>query len=67
VILFGIWLWRTNREADPKRNRPKATAGPKPQDMVQCAQCSVHLAAVDAVPGKKGVYCCLEHRQRAEP
>jgi len=67
VVLFGIWLWRTNREADPKRNRQQAKTAPQPLEMVRCTLCSVHVPAVDAVKGKKGLYCTTEHLHRAEP
>jgi uncharacterized protein len=66
VVLAGIWLWRTNRKADPKFSRKNASKPPEPQAMVRCALCSTHLPLVDVVQGKKGVYCCAEHRQRAE-
>lgn len=67
VVLFGIWLWRTNREADPKRHPPKSKTDPQPLEMVRCTLCSVHVPQVDAVKGKKGLYCTEEHLHRAEP
>lgn len=67
LLLVGVWLWRSNRAAKPAlkaRNSPRRQA---PLEMASCALCSVHIAVVDAVEGKKGLYCCLDHRQRAEP
>ena len=65
ILLFGIWLWRSNREASVKS---KDTAGkPAPMAMVGCSLCAVHVLEIDALRGKKGFYCCQEHRQRAEP
>lgn len=69
VVLIGIWLFRSNRRAD---NRSRAQERPKnsdsdPQDMARCLLCDVHLPAVDSVQGRRGIYCSLEHRQRAEP
>lgn len=67
VVLVGAWLWRTNRQSDPKLKQQTPKAAPKPLDMVRCALCSVHVPSVEAIQGKKGVYCCADHRQRAEP
>jgi uncharacterized protein len=67
VVLVGAWLWRSNRQSDPKLKQQTSKAAPKPLDMVRCALCSVHVPSVEAIQGKKGVYCCADHRQRAEP
>jgi uncharacterized protein len=67
VVLVAIWLWRSNRESNPKRNRASTKTSAPPLDMVRCAQCSVHVPSVDAVQGKKGAYCSLDHLHRAEP
>lgn len=67
VVLVGIWLWRSNRQAEPKLHRQKAKAAAPPLDMVRCTFCSVHVPAADAVQGKKGLYCSADHLQRAEP
>lgn len=67
VVVLAIWLWRSNREANPKLKRQKPQPTPAPLEMVGCTLCSVHVLAGDAVQGKKGPYCCLDHRQRAEP
>lgn len=66
VLLVGIWLWRSSRQADPKLNRQKPEAAPEPLDMVRCTLCSVHVPSVDAVQGKKGAYCSADHLHRAE-
>ena len=67
VVLFGIWLWRSNREAKAGLKEEKPKHAPPPLDMVGCTLCSVHIAVVDAVQGRNGPYCCADHRQRAEP
>lgn len=67
VLLAVIWLWRSARQAEPKLKQQKPPPTVAPQEMVRCTLCSVHLPAADAVMGKKGPYCCAEHRQRAEP
>ena len=67
VLLLGVWLWRSQRPSNPAPPRKKAAPELGPLEMVPCTLCSVHLPAADAVPGRKGLYCCTEHRQRAEP
>lgn len=67
VVLFGVWLWRSNRTARPELRRQQPRGPQKPLEMASCALCSVHVALPDAVQGKNGLYCCLDHRQRAEP
>ena len=67
VLLFGVWLWRTNREASGKSKPNDTSSKPAPMEMVGCSLCAVHVLAADALQGKKGFYCCQEHRQRAEP
>jgi len=67
VVLFGIWLWRTNRETDPKRHRAQTRPEPKALEMVSCTLCSMHVPAAEAVKGKNGVYCTTDHLHLAEP
>ncbi len=67
LVLIGIWLWRSNREAKAAQKQEKPLSARPPLDMVGCTFCSVHVAVVDAVQGRKGPYCCADHRQRAEP
>jgi uncharacterized protein len=67
VVLVGVWLWRSNRQSDPNLKRQTTKAAPKPLDMVRCSLCSLHVPAMDAVQGNKGVYCSDDHRHQAEP
>ena len=73
VIVLVIWLVRSARRFADKPD--DAAAQPKPEQggsaaaplqMLQCAQCGVHLPGSDAVTGRKGSYCTTEHLQRAE-
>lgn len=66
VVLIGIWLWRSTRPSDPKRNQPLTKAVPEPLAMVPCTLCSVHVPSVDAIQGKNGSYCSADHLHRAE-
>ncbi|MFT6591503.1 MAG: hypothetical protein ACI9I0_002848 [Rhodoferax sp.] len=64
VVMVGIWLWRSGRPVVPPS--PKQPAQPLALEMVRCSVCAVHLPVVDAVKGKKGVYCSADHLHRAE-
>lgn len=68
VIAVAIWFWRRSRPPVERTRGPKRPpAVGAPEAMVRCAQCGLHLPAVDAVPGKRGVYCGAAHLQLAEP
>ena len=34
--------------------------------MIACAQCGMHLPEHEAVTGRRGLYCCHEHRRQCE-
>ncbi|MEZ5704393.1 MAG: hypothetical protein R3E56_03050 [Burkholderiaceae bacterium] len=34
--------------------------------MVACQHCGTHLPESEAVLGRRGSYCCVEHRQQHE-
>lgn len=65
VLGVAYLLWRAARLSDASRQggtKPEA----RPQDMVSCPVCSVHLPRGDAVAGADGrLYCSQEHRLRA--
>jgi uncharacterized protein len=69
VVLAVLWLWRSSRRAGGS-GPASSPGGGKPaqqQEMVQCPVCAVHLPRSDALPGPDGqLYCCAEHRRRAE-
>ncbi len=68
VVLFALWLWRHNREAE-SRERDEARAQRQPKaapalaDMVACAHCGLHVPRGEAVAGDGHLYCCHAHRQ----
>lgn len=67
VVLAVVWLLRANRRADPPARSAPRQGPAQQQEMVQCPICSVHLPRSDALPGPNGqLYCCAEHRLRAE-
>ncbi|GAA3988344.1 hypothetical protein GCM10022279_09250 [Comamonas faecalis] len=54
---------RASRQA--RSDRHAAPRLDKPQDMVACARCGVHLPRSDAMTDARGrTYCCQEHRDR---
>lgn len=68
VLAVAFYVWRAGRRDTPREPPPQKprTGTGKPQDMVQCASCAVHLPRGDSLPGPNGtVYCSEEHRQRA--
>ena len=68
VVMIVIWLLRSSRRggSSPDQKPPPAASAAKPQDMVECPVCLVHLPRSDALPGPDGqFYCCAEHRLRA--
>lgn len=65
VVLIGVWLWRSGRQDKVTRQKPP-TPPAVPQEMVNCQMCGVHFPKADAVAGRKGLYCSVEHRQSAE-
>ena len=66
VILLGAWLWRSRRRPPPSATERESPSA-EPQDMVACALCGMHVPRGEAEVGKHGLYCGVEHRQRAEP
>lgn len=66
VLVVAYMVWRNNRLADRRGERPPPGRVPGPQEMVSCPVCGVHLPKPDAVKGANGLYYCSdEHRLRA--
>lgn len=64
IVLLLVWLARRGGRRVPPPAAPSAEA--KPQDMVACAQCGVHLPRGEALPGRGGVFCGEAHRRDHE-
>lgn len=65
VIAVAYLLWRNARLAQRDAPPPRQDAPGRPQDMVSCPVCSVHLPRGDAVAGANGLlYCSQDHRQQ---
>jgi uncharacterized protein len=63
ALAVGLWLWRSGR---PSVGKPNETPPRQAQTMFACALCQVHVPQADALVGKRGYYCCEQHRQQAE-
>ncbi len=70
AVLAAIWFFKTSRRGTDKAQKSaKVPVNPDlpALDMVRCHVCEVHLPRPDAIEGKKGSYCSLEHQRQAEP
>jgi uncharacterized protein len=67
IFMVLLWQWRHAREQKVKQAARKNAAPLGAIEMVQCAQCGVHLPATDALKGANGLYCSALHRQTREP
>ena len=65
ALLGTVWFLIAKRKpVSSERNSPSVKAEEK---MLTCALCAVHFPETDGVIGVDGkVYCCEEHRQRAQ-
>lgn len=64
IFLVALWQWRQWRGT---RNAPTVKPPQPTADMVACAHCGTHVPIAEAISGRKGRYCCPEHRRIAEP
>jgi len=65
MMLAGVWLWRRGRRIAAPGAAARGRGGP-PQPMLSCLVCGTHVPACDAVAGRRGSYCCAQHRREAE-
>ena len=74
IALIAFWVFRAARGSGGDEQLPdeeqKPGKFPKSvdavQEMVSCGHCGLHLPKGEAVVGKHGLYCCLEHQRQAE-
>lgn len=67
VVMVGIWVWRSNRAQEKSESRRAPPQNPDTAvDMVGCDICGLHCPRGDLVVGRKGMYCCTQHRNQAE-
>lgn len=66
LVAVGVLLWWKHRQRGRRTPPPSAAASGSAESMLPCALCGVHLPASQALPGRGGVFCCAEHRERFE-
>lgn len=76
VVMVGIWVWRANRSDERaekqaerqarKQARDRAGREQVAVDIVGCDLCGLHFPRGDAIAGRKGLYCCAQHKDQAE-
>jgi uncharacterized protein len=69
ALIVAGWWWLRKRLLSSFRPpvsagaRPATRALAKPEEMVDCARCGLHLPASEALGDSSGRrYCCAEHR-----
>ena len=65
ALLFFVLGVKRSRPRPPEARKPPAEPA-RPQAMVNCAECGMHLPADEALPGKGGVFCSAAHRASFE-
>jgi uncharacterized protein len=62
VLLFIAIIWLIYRLL--RQGKSASTSAPgaeKPEDMVRCATCGVHLPKSEAISSQNQYFCCEEH------
>jgi len=65
AVIVLLWLVRSSLRPQAPRRGPHG-APRRPQPMLVCAQCGVHLPQSEALPGRGGVFCGAAHRAAFE-
>jgi len=68
LVFFMLGVKRA-RPPQPRADADRADRADKaarPQDMLRCAQCGLHLPGDEALPGQGGVFCSAAHRSLYE-
>lgn len=61
VVAFGIWRSRRANSSSTSSPAPRALA--RPEDMLACAHCGVHVPHPEALRAGPHAYCCVEHQR----
>lgn len=67
VMAIAIGIWRSRHRKAVKESRPSAAQAriAPPQEMVECAQCGLHLPRADAVSNSaRQIFCGTAHRDQ---
>ena len=68
AVFVLLWMLRGSlrRGRPPRPPKGPPQGPPQAQDMLQCAQCGLHLPRDESLPGKGGVFCGEAHRSAFE-
>ncbi len=66
VVLVIIWLWRSSRLPENKKNPRDQKAQGRLEEMVSCNHCGIHFPLEDAHKTHSGHYCCVDHRDKSK-
>jgi len=69
LVIYLCWRWFTAQKktvAGAEPTSPEAEEGV--EQMVQCAQCGIHLPASEAIAGpERKLFCSHEHSSQHQP
>ena len=60
-LLLAYWILKSYRRRVDRRESQEPGAGP--EDMVQCAQCGVHLPRSESITTQGSFYCSADHER----
>ncbi|AVS60906.1 hypothetical protein C8241_03560 [Paracidovorax avenae] len=63
VLAVAFWLWRGGARRGQVAGTEARARLAKPQDMVPCAHCGVHVPAPQALAHGGHTYCGPEHQR----
>jgi uncharacterized protein len=71
LVLIGLlallfYMLGLKRARPPQAGKPEAAPPARPQAMVSCAECGLHLPQQEALPGRGGQFCSAAHRAAFE-
>jgi uncharacterized protein len=66
LVAVFVLLWLLRGATSRRRGGAARPAPAKPQEMIACAHCGVHLPRDEALPGRGGVFCGDAHRTAHE-
>jgi uncharacterized protein len=64
ALIFAI-IWLCRRLMHAKRQRPQKARLVKPQPMVRCVHCGIHIPREKALLNGERWYCCQDHLQKS--
>jgi uncharacterized protein len=66
IGLFLVILWFFRRPENRRSRSENMPATRRPERMVQCVRCGVHLPESESIQDGASYYCCAEHRNTTQ-